>query len=128
MAPTDLIAFWKDSATDDWESAEALFAAKKYHQALFFCHLALEKLLKGLVYAKTSQHPLPIHNLTKLLQQAKLPLDNHREEQLNEITGWNINARYDDYKHRFYRKASKQFTAKWLQITRGLFSWLKNQY
>lgn len=128
MAPTDVINFWKASAKDDWESAEALFLAKKYSQTLFFCHLALEKLLKGLVYAKTNQPPFPIHNLTKLSQQAKLMLDQKQEELLSEITSWNINARYDDYKLRFYRKASLKFTVKWLNTARELFSWLKNQY
>ena len=128
MAPTDIINFWRTSAVDDWESTEALLAAKKYSQALFFCHLALEKLLKGLVYAKTNQPPLPIHNLAKLAQQAKLIFTKKQEKQLNEITSWNINARYDDYKLRFYLKASLGFTTKWLNTAKELFTWLKNQY
>ena len=128
MAPDDIIVFWKTSAEDDWETAEAIAAAKKYPQALFFCHLALEKLLKGLVYAKTNEHPLPIHELVKLAHQAALALTKQQEDQLKEITSWNINARYDDYKRVFYRKASKEFTIKWLASAKELFQWLKNQY
>jgi len=51
MAPDDIIVFWKASAEDDWETAEAIAVAKKYPQALFF---------------------LPIHELVKLAHQAAL--------------------------------------------------------
>jgi len=107
MAPDDIIVFWKASAEDDWETAEAIAVAKKYPQALFF---------------------LPIHELVKLAHQAALALTKQQEDQLKEITSWNINARYDDYKRVFYRKASKEFTIKWLASAKELFQWLKNQY
>lgn len=128
MTPTDIVEFWKTTAKEDWETAEALFALNRYSHALFFCHLALEKILKGLVYAKAKAHPLPIHQLVKLAKQAKLSLTPTQEQHLEEITSWNIEARYDGYKREFYQKATKEFTTQWMSVARDLFVWIKNQY
>ncbi len=38
----------------------------------------------------------------------------------NEITTFNISARYDDYKFKFYKKATREFTDKWLKIGKEL--------
>ena len=71
---------------------------------------------------------MPIHDLVRLTQQATLSIDTLRKEQLKEITSWNINARYDDYKRKFYQKATKEFTAMWMKAAKELFLWLKKQY
>ena len=39
------IKYWEESASYDLETAESLFQSKRYPYALFFGHLALEKLL-----------------------------------------------------------------------------------
>jgi HEPN domain-containing protein len=128
MTPTDIAEFWKKTAQEDWDTAEALFTIKRYHHALFFCHLAVEKILKGLIYAKTHTHPLPIHQLVKLATQANMSLTLQREHQLDEIASWNIEARYDSYKRKFYKKATKEFTAHWMDVAKEFFVWTKNQY
>lgn len=128
MTPTDIASFWKKTAQEDWETAEALFAISRYHHALFFCHLAVEKILKGLVYTKAKAHPLPIHQLVKLATQANLSLTPQQEHQLDEITSWNIEARYDSYKRKFYKKATKEFTSHWMDVAKEFFVWTKNQY
>lgn len=128
MSPKDFIAYWQTTSQEDFDTAETLFEAKHYQQALFFCQLALEKLLKGLVYAKTGGHALPIHNLNKLADQAALNLNQQQEEAFKEITSWNIEARYDNIKRTFYHKATKAFTAGWMKKTKELFIWIKNQY
>jgi len=35
----DVVAYWLKSSKQDFESAEILYQNKKYHHALFFCHL-----------------------------------------------------------------------------------------
>ncbi len=44
------------------ESAEILLDKKKTQQSLFFCHLALEKMLKALFTHNTGQVPPKTHN------------------------------------------------------------------
>lgn len=128
MNPQELIGYWKESAADAKQTAETLVENKRYHHALFFCHLALEKLLKGLVYKKTQHHPLPIHDLVKLAQEAGLSLSGEQTGQLAEITTWNVQARYDSVKREFYRKASPTFTKQWITIFQTLYLWLNAQY
>lgn len=128
MNPQDIIAYWQEAAQDDLDAAIALFEAGKYSQCLFFCHLATEKQLKGLVYAKTNEPPLPIHDLPKLTAYALLVPPEIIKKQLEEISRFNIDARYDSYKRLFYKKATKMYTTRWLQSAKEVFLWLKNQY
>jgi HEPN domain-containing protein len=105
-----------------------LFRLGRYNYCLFFCHLAVEKALKGLVFKKTHSHALPIHRLVKLAQQAKLQLPPEIAEALKEITTWNIEARYESFKREFSLKTDKEFTRKWFQRVKEIYKWLKNQY
>ena len=128
MTKTDVLDYWLTVATEDLETAEMLIRGKKYHHGLFFCHLALEKLIKGLVVKNNKAYPLPIHDLVKLALQAQLDAPHTTLDDLKEITTWNIKARYDTYKREFYRKATKEFTKKWYLKVKELFLWIKKQY
>lgn len=128
MTAKDFVQFWLKSAADDLDTAEKLIDAKKYHHGLFFCHLALEKLLKGLVYKNTKLHALPIHNLVHLAKQARLSLSEIQTNDFKEITSWNIQARYDSYKFEFYKKATKEYTDEWFTKAKEIYIWLQNQY
>ncbi|TSC52377.1 MAG: hypothetical protein CEO40_251, partial [Parcubacteria group bacterium LiPW_72] len=48
-----VVDFWNESAQRNFETAEFLFKGEKYADCLFFCHLAIEKILKGLVVKET---------------------------------------------------------------------------
>lgn len=128
MTSKDLVDYWLSTAEDDWQTAQALFTAKRYHHALFFCHLTIEKLLKGLVFVRTKKHAFPIHRLGKLAQQAGITLTEEQGQQFDEITSWNVNARYDTIKREFYNKATKTFTTKWMGKVKEYYIWLKKQY
>ncbi|HLD24421.1 MAG TPA: HEPN domain-containing protein [Patescibacteria group bacterium] len=128
MTAQDLIAHWQTTAQDAFDTAEVLLRSKRYDHALFFCHLAIEKLLKGLVVKKTNTHPLPIHALVKLATQADIALNQQQRRKLEEITKWNIQARYDSIKRELYHKATREFTIQWMATVNDLFVWLTNQY
>lgn len=66
------IDYWKKSAEKNWDAANVLFNSKHYDFCLFTAHLAIEKLLKGLVVIETKETPPFIHNLEKLARIAKL--------------------------------------------------------
>jgi len=60
------VSYWLESAEYDFDTAESLFQIEKYPYALFFGHLALEKLLKALVVKTTRQHAPYTHSLPLL--------------------------------------------------------------
>ena len=124
---TTLQTAWLKSAQEDLDTAQDLFSLKRYHYALFFCQLALEKVLKALVVKKNNTHPLPIHKLAKLAKDASLDLTQEQIDSLNEITTFNIEARYDILKEQLHKKATQEFTEKYLKITADLFTFFKSQ-
>ena len=128
MTVKNFLNYWRTTAERDLNVAEDLFKLGRYSYCLFFSHLALEKLLKGLVFKKTNAHAPPIHNLVRLAQQAGLDLTYDQKKELFEITSWNIETRYDSYKLEFYKKANKEFTSAWFSKAKEFYTWIKNQF
>jgi AbiV family abortive infection protein len=120
----EVIKYWLTASKEDFDSAEILFENKKYHHALFFCHLSIEKMLKAVIVKSTKTAPPLIHDLIRLAEKAKLPLNDSQMNELVEITTFNIEARYDDYKLSFRKKATKRFSQKYLEKTREILQWL----
>ena len=118
---------WINSATDDFDTAKSLFALKRYSGSLFFCHLVLEKMLKAVYIMVNDTYPPLIHKLAKLAKDSKLDLTDEQIDDLNEITTFNVEARYDIFKEKLYKKANKSFTIKYLQTTTELFTYFKTK-
>lgn len=120
-----VVNYWLKNSQEKWKTARSLMKARRYADALFFCHLTLECELKALVVRESKKHAPLIHDLADLARLAKLPLSKKQIADLDEITTFNIKARYDDYKLAFYKKATKQYAEKHLDITKQLKLWIK---
>jgi HEPN domain-containing protein len=90
--------FWLTEAEEALQVADHLMEKADYSYALFFGHLAIEKLLKALYAVRVQQHAPPIHNLVRLAKGAGLELDEARTDALITITAFNLEARYPDIK------------------------------
>ncbi|MBI2008462.1 HEPN domain-containing protein [Candidatus Amesbacteria bacterium] len=111
---------WLKGAEDAWLTAQSLVESKRFHHALFFAQLYLEKLLKALTYYLKDEHPLFTHNLVLLAKKTGVPLNQDQENELREITTFNISARYEDHKQQLYHKATSEFALQWLDTTKKL--------
>lgn len=128
MSNQERVQYWYDSATETQKIAVESYNAKHYDWAFFQWHLAIEKLFKGLI-TKRKKTPVPIHDLRKLAQQAGIILSSLQQDQLNELTTYSIDARYDDYKRSFYKKVTESlYRKKWNTICSELFLWLQNMF
>ncbi len=127
MDKDNVIKYWLESAGHDQETAEGLFEAKKYTWSLFIWQLVVEKHLKSRLVVKFDGTTPITHDLVKLAKLAELPLSKNQESNLFEITAFNINARYEDYKRSFYKKATRVFTIKWIKIIKDFLLWLNKQ-
>lgn len=123
-----IITYYRESADRDWGVADQLLELKRYSYALFFCHLAIEKTLKGIIVQKTKEAAPYSHDLAKLSEIASIEVDEKMLASLNEITKFNISGRYDDQKLAFYNKATKEFTEKYFKISEEIYLWLKKNY
>ncbi|MBF8280483.1 MAG: HEPN domain protein [Candidatus Magasanikbacteria bacterium] len=122
------LSYWRKSAEEVIKTADILFKSNRLDACLFFCHLALEKLLKGLVVQNTNAPAPPLHDLTKLADIAQIALSSKQKQDLRTITIFNIAGRYDDIKLSFYKKCTPSFTKKYSDITKTLVLWLKKSY
>ena len=118
-------SYWIKEAKDALTVAEHLFEKKDYSYALFFGHLAVEKILKALYVEKKKEHAPHTHNLQRIARAAALSLDDEKSQTLLLITSFNIEARYPDIKRSFRKKCTEEFTFEQMQIIRETFQWLK---
>ncbi len=117
--------YWISEAEEALSVAGHLFETKDYLYALFFGHLALEKMLKALYVNNSKEHAPPIHNLQRLAKLAGLSLDEDKIEKLIMISSFNIEARYPDIKRSFREKCTKEFTINQMRIIKEIYKWLK---
>lgn len=122
-----IIEYWATASKQDFETAEILFENKKYHHALFFCHLSIEKILKAIIVKIRQEAPPLLHDLVRLAERTRIKLSVKQKAELAEISTFNIEARYDDYKLSFYKKANKRFSSKYVNKTKKILTWL-NKY
>lgn len=127
MTKSEAYKYWLESAERNLEIAKDNFRLGHYDWSLFFCHLTLEKVLKAVIIKK-GKIPPPIHDLYRLTKIAGVEKDADYEESLKEISTYNIEARYDDYKRSFYKKATKAYTEKWIKVCEEIFIWIKKQF
>ena len=118
------IAFWRDSAKEDWDVARQLVDNGRTRHGLFFAHLALEKILKAIV-CKQSQDLAPrLHNLSQLAELAALTLDTQKMEVLAEMNAFHIEGRYPES---LTKPPTKEEALNYMTGAEGVFQWLMNQ-
>lgn len=122
------IDYWLQSAEHDLDTAEALFATGKYDWCLFLGHLVLEKGLKA-VYVRDNQNRLPprIHSLIKLAENTALVLSGEQITLFNDVNSFNLEVRYPDSRHEFYRQCTKSLTEGYFTQIKEQFQWIKSQ-
>lgn len=127
MRAEELVEFWQKSAAEDLKVAKDNLKLGHYHWSLFFYQLVLEKILKSLIVKRKDKNPLPTHNLVKLAEEAGIRLTLKQKQDFKEITTFNIEARYDDIKLSFYKKATKQYADIWSKKCEEYYLWLKER-
>ena len=125
MKREEIIHYWIKSSDEDFEVMIDLFNLKKYSYALFFGHLVIEKLLKA-YYVKNVEINVPkIHVLLKLADKSNIELTDEQKVMLKNFNTFNIKARYDDFKKKFYEKCDKEFTNEHIEKIKEMRKWLR---
>lgn len=122
-----IVNHWITTSDDDFNTMEMLFISKSYGWSLFLGHISTEKLLKALYVKKFNEHAPFTHNLYRLAELIGLELSDEHADWLDEITSFNLNARYDDYKKEFYNLCTPQYTETWIKKIKVLRIWIKEK-
>lgn len=118
---------WLESSDKDFQTMLHLFVSKDYSWSLFIGHIVIEKLLKAQIVIVTKKHALFTHDLSKLAQKSNLAFSENQLDQLDTITTFNLNTRYDNYKQAFYKKCTFAFTNEWIENIKNIRLWIKEK-
>ena len=118
-------SYWMIEADEALNVTDHLFEKKDCSYALFFGHLAVEKILKAFYVDNKKEHAPPIHNLQRIANLSGISLDEDKTEKLILISTFNIEARYPDFKRSFREKCTKEFTLEQIRVIKEIYKWLK---
>jgi HEPN domain-containing protein len=87
---------WADRAQYDLETAQAMLDSARFLYVLFCCQQAVEKMLKGVIAARTGEFPPRLHNLMQLAKLAGLEPDARRARLMRELSEYYVQSRYPE--------------------------------
>lgn len=125
MKRKEIVDYWTAEAIESLQVANHLFEKEDYSYALFFGHLAIEKIIKAIFVKKMNDNVPRSHNLLRLAKAAGIETDEQQTRNLIRITAFNLETRYPDYKRSFRKKCTRDFSNTELQTIKEVFSWLK---
>ncbi len=120
-----IVKHWIETSDDDFKTMLTLYNSKSYGWALFLGHISTEKLLKALYVKRFKEHAPFTHNLYRLGELIGLDMSDEHSDWLDEITSFNLNARYDDYKKEFYQLCTSDYTKTWIEKIKTVRTWIK---
>ena len=119
---------WFQQADYDYETAVYMFQGERYVYAVFMCHLAIEKALKGIL-SKASDGPPPrIHSLIQLTKKAKLTRPDNICRFLVSLDHASIPTRYPESLATVQKIYTKEKTEEVLLQTKDVLAWLKKMF
>jgi HEPN domain-containing protein len=121
------VSYWIDGALYDIDTAETLFQNGKYPYALFFGHLAIEKLLKALFVKQKKQHAPFTHSLPFLASKLTIEIPVEIEEKLAGFMEFYFEGRYPEKQKEYYKRCTKKFAMENLNEIKDVFKWLKEK-
>lgn len=119
---------WLKQADYDLDTAEFMTQGGRYFYAVFMCHLAMEKALKGLYLHNLREIPPKTHNLVYLLNKIGLRPDTHRSGVIAALNEANITTRYLDDIDRLQSKYTQGIASEILAGTKEILAWIRTQF
>lgn len=118
-----VVDHWCAGSASDIRSAKLLLAGKQLLQALFFCHLAIEKTLKALIVRESKDHAPFVHSLVYLSGKTSLELSKKDLTFLELMSRYNIEGRYPSYQAELRKEITRGFAVEHLKLTEEFVKW-----
>jgi len=118
---------WLKQADYDIKTAEIMFDNKRYFYAVFMCHLAIEKALKGIYLDRLKEIPPKTHNLVYLVEKIKLLLPENLYDSVFALNRVSVPTRYPDDIQRMLKDYNEERTKKVIESGKEVLQWLKKQ-
>ena len=123
------IKYWIELSDYDMETAEAMFASKRYLYVGFMCHQTIEKAFKA-YFTKTKNETAPYtHSLSLLAKKGDFyeSFSDAQKEFIDQIEPLNIEAHYPSHKERLLKSLSDSKCIELIAKTKNLQLWIKKK-
>ena len=102
-----------------------MFSGGRYFYAVFMCHLAIEKALKGVYAKKAGKMPPKTHNLVTLLAASELQPEEAMGKFIAKLNAASVATRYPEHLEKLQQIYTKEVTLNILDKTGETVSWIK---
>ncbi len=117
---------WIASAKYDIESARHMFDTRRYIHVIFFCHLAIEKMLKAIVAESQDRHPPYTHDLYELIRLGHLDIPEAHQVVIAKLNQLSIATRYPEDLDQLVKSYPKSVAADFLKQSKAVLKWLEH--
>ncbi len=120
-----IVEHWVERSKYDLDTAKAMLDTGRYLYVSYMCQQAVEKILKAII-AQQGKENFPIHNLNRLAEISLIDSELNPEQFnfLAELTPYNIEARYGDYKESLSEIINDKKAQKVYEKTLEIHEWL----
>jgi len=116
---------WLERVKYDIDTAEAMYATRRYIYAVFICQQALEKCFKALMAFKGIEI-LPVHNLRRLAEMIDVigELSHLDLKKMDFLSQYYLNARYKEDIEELLSQITDDIAIDFLSFIKEKIEWL----
>lgn len=118
---------WLRQSDYDMDTADFMFQGGRYFYAVFMCHLAIEKSLKGLHYERPRQIPPKSHSLVYLLNEIGIRPPEEQGKFIIKLSEASIPTRYPEELARVQRDYTENIVKEILAKSKEVITWIRRQ-
>jgi HEPN domain-containing protein len=119
---------WMKQGEYDMDSAEYMLAGKRNFHAVFFCHLAIEKALKGVIHKKSQEDPPKVHSLTYLRELAEIKAPPDIVVYLSKLNNLSVISRYPETLVKMEETMDNERAISIVNEGRKALRWILNEF
>ncbi len=118
---------WLRQADYDIDTAEYMHQGGRYLHAVFMCHLAVEKALKGLYFERRNQFPPKSHSLIYLLNEVGVNLPENLGRFVVRLSEASIPTRYPENLSNVQKEFTERIVKDILAGGKEVILWIRAQ-
>ncbi len=118
---------WLKQSAYDMDTAVYMHEGGRHIYAVFMCHLAVEKALKGLYYEKRRDIPPKSHNLIYLLNEIGIKPPTEQGKFIVKLNEASVPTRYPENLTKLQKVYNKIVVKDILSSGKELITWIKRQ-
>jgi HEPN domain-containing protein len=119
---------WLKQADYDIDTAEFMAAGGRFFYAVFMCHLAVEKAIKGLYQQRLNETPPKTHNLVYLLKKVDAMPSEITGRFITKLNEASVVTRYPEDIDKLQSLYTQDVAKDILLKSKEVLQWIKQEF